>query len=1033
MTLHADGNALTEGCAAVAWSDALFNTTLTALSRSSARPDRVPDEAALTSLGGRLYRTLFPDGVHKVFTQLLEEAKAQRRPLDLLLQISDPRLLNLPLELLFHPTEGFLATHPLLTLCRCPLDAHDAHKGLGYDDASRIAHHAPLPPPPLRILMLVSSPDDLPTQRVLDYEREQELMLKALDPLLQQGKAVLEIPDEGSLSTLREYLDKDAYHVLHLSGHASFVEGRGASFQLEDRDGQGESVGAEELARLLMNYPSLRLVFLSGCETARTSDYNAYAGLAQHLLACGVPMVVGMQHKVSDDAARKLAFAFYQGLTLPRCGVAAALTRARLALKESEKQSAEWATPALYSREGAGGLVDWNQPPLPLRRPDAPLVFWGNVVFRPEGFVGRRQETRTIKRLVREGAPALLLHGFGGLGKSTLASRIADKLRREEGALVVPLKGALSVDTLILGIAQQISLAAPSDDNEIAQIASILRHPEMTSEFKLQVIAAHLLRRRFLLLLDNFEDNLNTAGLAPSSKPESSQTELAATRLSSEMRPSPESSLEEGTAPPQSQPHKSGALPPSKPESNVGSESSLEEGASPARGVNSQSAIRNPQLVDPSLAAALVTLIRGCRDMRSQGGRSCVLITSRYRFALPDLSAEELVACSLDDLGLAATLKKMQRHETLRALPLDTKQRVYQRLGGRPRSLESLAAALSLQQVTWESVEPKLIGVEEEARDDVLLQELWNHLTERQRRLLHAASVYRLPVDVDGLRFPMDGADITGDAQTLVDWSLMHAGPMDGLPHYFVHRVVAEFCRREQMSTSEQRAAHCAAGRYFEHRVHRTRSLNDYLEAHHHFLSGREWRRAADIAFGLTEPLMQWGFTEEARRLNQATLDNPPDERSRAVASAQLGDALMAMGQGAEAKRMYEQSLAIAERLLSAEPHRADLARDVSVSYERLGDVLTAEGNLAEARRVYEQSLAIFERLLSAEPHRADLARDIAVSCDRLARVSGELDTEAGRNWFCRGREVLRQLREGGRLPDREIAKYLEWLEKVLP
>jgi hypothetical protein len=565
VTLHADGDPLAEGRAAVAWNDALFNTTLTSLSRSSARPDRVPDEAALTGLGGQFYRTLFPDGVHEAFTQLLEEAKPQRRPLDLRLQISDPRLLNLPLELLFHPSEGFLATHPLLTLCRCPFRPF----------TSSPLHPFSLPPPPLRILMLVSSPDDLPSHRVLDYEREQELMLKALDPLLQQGKAVLEIPDEGSLDTLREYLDLDEYHVLHLSGHAAFVEGRGASFQLEDRDGQGASVSAEELARLLMNYPSLRLVFLSGCETARTSDYNAYAGLAQHLLSCGVPMVVGMQHKVSDDAARDLAFAFYQGLTLPQCGVAAALTRARDALKANEKQSVEWATPALYSREGAGGLVDWNQPSLPLRRPDAPIVFWGNIAVRTEGFVGRRQETRAIKRLVREGASAVLLHGFGGLGKSTLASRIADKFRREQGALVVPLKGNLSVDTLIHGIAQQISLAAPSD-NQLAQIANILRHPEMTSEFKLQVISAHLLKRRVLLLLDNFEDNLNTAGLAPSSKPDSNQTELAATKLSSEMRPSPESSLEEGAAPPESQPHKSGALPPSKPESDGDSRSHIQ-------------------------------------------------------------------------------------------------------------------------------------------------------------------------------------------------------------------------------------------------------------------------------------------------------------------------------------------------------------------------------------------------------------------------------------------------------------------------
>ncbi|MCA8962198.1 MAG: tetratricopeptide repeat protein, partial [Planctomycetes bacterium] len=91
--------------------------------------------------------------------------------------------------------------------------------------------------------------------------------------------------------------------------------------------------------------------------------------------------------------------------------------------------------------------------------------------------------------------------------------------------------------------------------------------------------------------------------------------------------------------------------------------------------------------------------------------------------------------------------------------------------------------------------------------------------------------------------------------------------------------------------------------------------------------------------------------------------------------------------QGDQARRAFEEALAIAQRLADAEPDRADYQRDLSVSHERMGDLYVALGQGDQARRAFEQALAIAQRLADAEPDRADYQRDLALSFERMASV----------------------------------------------
>lgn len=91
-----------------------------------------------------------------------------------------------------------------------------------------------------------------------------------------------------------------------------------------------------------------------------------------------------------------------------------------------------------------------------------------------------------------------------------------------------------------------------------------------------------------------------------------------------------------------------------------------------------------------------------------------------------------------------------------------------------------------------------------------------------------------------------------------------------------------------------------------------------------------------------------------------------------------MGDLYRALGQGEQTQEAYLESLEIAERLVEAEPERADYQRDLVISLMR-----TAEG--PEDRERLQRALSILEALRSEgrlapvdEPMLAELRRLLA-------------------------------------------------------
>ena len=163
--------------------------------------------------------------------------------------------------------------------------------------------------------------------------------------------------------------------------------------------------------------------------------------------------------------------------------------------------------------------------------------------------------------------------------------------------------------------------------------------------------------------------------------------------------------------------------------------------------------------------------------------------------------------------------------------------------------------------------------------------------------------------------------------------------------------------------------------------------------------------KLGNIAVGrgdLNEAARRYGDSLAIRqKLASADPGNSEWQRDLSISHNKLGDIAVARGDLEEAARQYGDLLAISEKLAAADPGNSEWLRDLSVSHDRLGDIAVARGDLEEAARQYGDSLAIRQKLAAADPGNSGWQRDLSVSHDRLGDIAvarGDLE-EAARQY----------------------------------
>ena len=401
-------------------------------------------EADLLALGRELYAWLDgDDGQLQAFLRhaarplRFEVGAANRAP-----TAAEWTLLRAPWELLAD-AQGFLA----------------GDVGLGFSPVRRLGRRGDVPALGeyrLGLAFMAASPQGIVD---LDYEAEETAIMKVVEP----SKLDLLVEESGNPQELGERLaEYPPMQVVHLSCHGHNAwrapdkpedDPRPVLF-LETLAGTENPTDAGALIGALGAHPP-RLVFLSACLSAAAAGGEQREGpsgdgkkstparsaaahsLAESLVDAGLPALLGWDGSVADAAATAFAARLYGELADQRdLADAVALARRDLLNGKEAVQRRDWHLARLWLGPLGGGPLVGG----PARRPMMPATHGSKEflikerrqapVASHEMFVGRRRELQdALQALEGKVHAGVLLTGMGRLGKSSLASRIANRRR----------------------------------------------------------------------------------------------------------------------------------------------------------------------------------------------------------------------------------------------------------------------------------------------------------------------------------------------------------------------------------------------------------------------------------------------------------------------------------------------------------------------------------------------------------------------------------------------------------------------------
>ncbi|HKO98445.1 MAG TPA: CHAT domain-containing protein [Pyrinomonadaceae bacterium] len=304
----------------------------------------LPGDAEMIEFGGQLFDTLFQGDVRRLY----DEARTrQQSRLDLVLTSMIPWIAEKPWEFAYdHGRKSFLATEEIHfirnVLTNVPSDEIVRSDG------------------PLRILVASAQPVGYGR---LSIEQEQAVIERGFEPLVEAGLVEIETLPRATPSKIHGHLSTGKYQVVHFIGHGVYDEERGEGCLVFVNENEGEYRLGERSVREIFRGRGLSLVFLNSCESGRGGHADFNKGVAQSLVAHGLPALVANQYSVLDSSATSFAQHFYwslaQGMSLGQSA-----REARIAVNYLlHGEPIDWAVPVLYARDPNATLCPSRKAP----------------------------------------------------------------------------------------------------------------------------------------------------------------------------------------------------------------------------------------------------------------------------------------------------------------------------------------------------------------------------------------------------------------------------------------------------------------------------------------------------------------------------------------------------------------------------------------------------------------------------------------------------------------------------------------------
>jgi tetratricopeptide (TPR) repeat protein len=437
-------------------------------------------EAQLEPWGRALFGALFyaPEPA-RIYEHFLD-TPADVRTLTL---VSDaPRVMRLPWELLAESSGPLFTKRPPISIRR----------RVRLEHAPEVRQFAL----PLRVLLVTARPEGA------GFVDPRSIARGVFDALERLGGAVqvdfLRPPTLAALDGALRRAEGEGrpYHIVHFDGHGVYHPHTGlGQLAFEHDDCSLDLVDADRLGALL-NECGVPLAILNACQSAQGDQSNPFSSIATRLLEAGMGGVLSMSHSVLVVTAARFVAAFY-GALVEGATVGRAADEARRVLVQDARRYT--AAPRPDAPEEAVDLHDWFLPvlyqqpadaapfaalgagfaaPAPAPPPEAlvnPGVPGGLPPDPLHGFHGRARELLRLERLFRD-HPVVVLHGYGGQGKTALAAEAARWLHRTgrfpRGAAFVSFERGAGAD-LALSWTRQPLLG--DDFASAGQVAEALR------------------------------------------------------------------------------------------------------------------------------------------------------------------------------------------------------------------------------------------------------------------------------------------------------------------------------------------------------------------------------------------------------------------------------------------------------------------------------------------------------------------------------------------------------------------------------
>jgi tetratricopeptide (TPR) repeat protein len=883
-----------------------------AIKRSPGDSVTTPDEKKLASYSQRLYGFLFGDGRDWNAFLRYNDAYHRQARVTLALHKNAAALWRLPWEYL-HDGQDFLALHGRFLLARMPY-------GLRQLDPAPVAL-------PVQILVVVAAPDD---QKPLDTEEEIGVIQAALDEAVRQGSVQVEYLDDATLPAIGDALRRFRPHVLHYTGHGKYDTKSARSFlALEDEDGRTQLAGIQELRPYLKDAPDLRLVVLSGCQTAQTSDVDAFSGVATGMLEADIPAVLAMQYSILDQSGIKLAEAFYAALAKGDTPDQAML-RVRLALWQFDQGPGyDWGVPALYLRAQGMRLVDPTVETLSatsLQR--AAAIDVGGLPLPPH-FVGRKRELRQLRRALRDAdVTAAFVRGIGGVGKSSVAAKLMQRPGVElDGALVVRCNEVAPQDIP----AKLANFLAAQGKAGHAEAASLLLDSRQPPAERARRALEMLAGQRYLIVLDNFESVMDT-------------------------------------------------LPPSSP-----------SGRGRGGGGDGEGEVSDPDL--RAFVSGLLDARPGLAGGTGWRGLCLLTGRYRLRAMTDVVGRGTAIELQLNDLTAPQAIMLMNNLPRLRRKPLETKIALYRKVGGHPKSIELLEGWLATGQVRDLLTDSALDNLLREQWEDYFLRALLARLSEAERVTLARLCIFRTRLDEEEFAYARADDDMVRRWLDLSLLQREAVGQISNLSYSIhpvvreyllgqtapdtlreLHTWAAAYqgqpfveiakqsVRPGAQVTQEQIEAFARSARgIVGQMVARTDDLGQArgamaraLEWHYHLFAAGEYQAAAEIVMAVWLVLHRWGERDRAKALSRGSIQTL-EGGNQAVARMNLATLLMDEGKLDEALATYQDMYRTFETMGAKQQMAAALGQMGSV-YGYMGKYDLAIEKQEQVRKIAQET-----------------------------------------------------------------------------